>query len=268
MTTASGLVPPGYAYIEFPDIDSTNEEARRRADAGEPGPLWIRADLQTAGRGRRGRGWVSPTGNLMCTLLVRPACTAQTGALLSFVTAVTVAEFLEALVPEGLVSVKWPNDILIGGAKSCGILLESAAGGGGALDWMAIGIGINLKHFPPDMPYKVTSVAAAAGGSPVPDPREAFTRLAAGFDRWYRAFDGGLGFEVIRKAWLARAVGLGQTIAVTLASGSCEGRFDGLDPSGALRLTLGDGQTRAITAGEVFFPETGGRPPSTNSGRG
>jgi BirA family biotin operon repressor/biotin-[acetyl-CoA-carboxylase] ligase len=242
--------PEGYALKHFDEIDSTNEEARRVASAGGKGPLWIIADRQTSGRGRRGRVWESPPGNLAATLLIDPGRPAAECAQLSFVTAVAVADVLSAFAPHANIRVKWPNDVLAEGKKIAGILLESASSGSAPPQWLAIGIGINLKHFPPQTEFPATSLAVL--GAEPPAPREALTALAASFAKWYETWRG-RGFAPIREAWLARAAGLGARIVARLSNGEATGVFEGLDETGALILREGHGRTRAIAAGEIFF---------------
>jgi len=249
MTTST--VPDGYGLIVFDEIDSTNEEARRRASAGTSGPLWILAHAQTAGRGRRGRSWVSPRGNLMTTLLLDPGCAPSEAARLSFVAAVAVHDTLCSWVPAGKVRLKWPNDALVDGQKIAGILLETASTGDGQdLSWLAIGIGINLVHAPADVGYPATFVNAHGRA---PDCLEALETLAAAWDQRFRTLNE-QGFAAIRSAWLARAAGLGAEIEVRLPSETIKGRFETLQDDGALELLLPDGQRRRVTAGEVFFP--------------
>jgi BirA family biotin operon repressor/biotin-[acetyl-CoA-carboxylase] ligase len=242
--------PVGYGVLTFEEIDSTNEEARRRAAAGEAGPLWIHARHQTAGRGRRGRTWTSPTGNLMATLLLRPEGQVGVAAQLSFVAALAVADLLAAHA-QGI-SVKWPNDVLIGGRKAAGILLESAADGQGGVAWLAVGVGVNLAAHPEGTEFPATSLAAE--GVRPPEPGPALTMLAHAFDDWFtrwRAY----GFAPIREAWLNRAAGLGGPIVARLSDRTLEGRFEGLDETGALELLDNDGHLHRIAAGDVFFPQ-------------
>ncbi len=243
--------PEGVGRVSFPEIDSTNEEARRQAVAGEAGPLWLRADRQTAGRGRRGRAWASPSGNLMASLLLRPACDPAAAAQISFVAALAVGDLVLAVAPQAPVALKWPNDVLVGGAKIAGILLESGARADGRIDWLAVGIGVNLAYHPADTPYPATHVALHAGADLSPDA--ALTGLAAAMDRWLGIWDEGRGFAAIRSAWLARAHGLGQSLTARLAERVLEGRFAGLEPDGALVLTDADGQAHTVHGGEVFF---------------
>lgn len=242
--------PQGYALREWTEIDSTNEEARRLAGGGEHGPIWLRADKQTAGRGRRGRAWESPTGNLAATLLIAPGKPASECAQLSFVTAIAAADTASGFAPNTEIKVKWPNDVLANGRKLSGILLESASGGDGALTFLAIGIGMNLAHYPPDTEFPATSLAAL--GVSVPSPSAALTQLAAHFAKWYEVWMTS-GFPPIQDAWLARAAGLGSRIRARLTHEEASGVFEGIDGTGALILREAQGRTRTIAAGEVFF---------------
>jgi BirA family biotin operon repressor/biotin-[acetyl-CoA-carboxylase] ligase len=231
-------------------IDSTNAEARRRAEAGIAGPLWITAGLQTAGRGRRGRSWESRTGNLFATLLDRTDKPPAEAAQLSFVAALAVADLAAAYVPPALVSLKWPNDPMIAGRKTSGILVESGPHPAGGL-WLAVGIGVNLA-WPPENPERPATAFAEHMRAPPPAPLEALDVLAASFDRWRAVWDR-LGFPPIAEAWTAKAHGLGERCTVRLPDATLQGVAEGLDPDGALRLRTASGLVRRITAGDVFF---------------
>ncbi len=248
--TAKFAWPTGYQRRHFVTIDSTNEEARRLAAAGEPGPVWIQADMQTAGRGRRGRSWDSPTGNLAATLFLRPNKSARECAQLSFVAALAASEAVAAYVPSAEVKLKWPNDVLADGKKIAGILLESASAGGEKADWLAVGIGINLAMFPEGTEYPATSLKAL--GAAVPPAGEGLVALAASFAKWYETW-AERGFGAVRDAWLARAAGLGTRIRARLQNEETAGVFEGIDGDGALILRTGADRTRVIAAGDVFF---------------
>lgn len=241
--------PPGYGLKEFAELDSTNEEAKRLAASGAPAPVWIRADKQTAGRGRRGRAWETGAGNLAATLLLRPNRPAAECAQLSFVTAIAAADAMARFAPRARIEVKWPNDILADGRKLAGILLESASSGNVPF-WLAIGIGINLSHYPEGVEFPAISIAAL--GAPTPKPSDALTELAAAFAKWYDIW-AREGFAPIREAWLARAARLGERIVARLQERELSGVFEGIDETGALLLREGQGQTRTIAAGEIFF---------------
>jgi len=252
------VLPAGYRLSRHDEIDSTNEEAKRLAAAGSPGPVWIVAERQTAGRGRRGRSWTSPTGNLMCTLLLRPGCGPAEAGQLSFVAGLALHEAATALLPEGVAQkakLKWPNDLLLDGKKASGILLESESVGGTDVSWLAVGIGLNLAHYPEDTPYPATSLLAESGQSVTVE--RALTSLAVSFDRWYAIWQQPGGFEAVRKAWLQRAQGVGEEITVRLADETLVGVFQDLSTEGALQLKLPTGEFREIAAGDVFFGRDG-----------
>jgi BirA family biotin operon repressor/biotin-[acetyl-CoA-carboxylase] ligase len=241
--------PEGYALKAFDVIDSTNEEARRCAAAGQQEPVWITAERQTAGRGRRGRSWESPAGNLAATLLIRPGKPAAECAQLSFAAAIAAQEMVASFATDTDIRVKWPNDVLANGRKIAGILLESASTGA-VPEWLSIGIGVNLAHHPEGTEFPATSLAAL--GITAPSAREALARLAASFAKWYETWRAN-GFSPLRDAWLARAAGLGTRIRARLSDGEIWGMFEGIDETGALILREAHGKTRAIAAGEVFF---------------
>jgi BirA family biotin operon repressor/biotin-[acetyl-CoA-carboxylase] ligase len=233
----------GVRIAAYGELDSTNSEARRLAQAGEPGPLWITAERQTAGRGRRGRVWDSAPGNLAATLLLRPEAPIAIVGQLSFVAALAVAEMAALFAPQAAISVKWPNDVLAEGRKLAGILLEAGPG------WLAIGIGVNLASFPQGTAFPATSLAQLGLAPPTPD--DALSVLAARFAHWYALWMAE-GFETVRAAWLARAGGLGLPIRARLPHETREGVFEGIDSAGALLLNE-QGLVSAIAAGEVFF---------------
>lgn len=231
-------LPAGHRLTHFERIDSTNAEARRLAETGERGPLWIWSDEQTGGRGRLGRTWVSEPGNLYATCLFQTAATVAAVAQVSFVAAIAVHELVSNLLPKEKFFLKWPNDVLMNGAKFCGILAEVV---GTDPTRVALGCGINLARAPQGTPYPV----AALGGEYAPD--SILPKLALSFWNWLEIWDEGRGFPAIRKAWLERAAGVGKEVSVD----GVTGRFDGLDIDGAMLITLSDGTQKQIHAGEV-----------------
>jgi len=244
-------MPPGYTVAVFGDIDSTMDEARRRA-VGHPHPLWIIAERQTKGRGRRSRAWQSGNGNLLCTLALRVQQPLAEAAKLSFLSAVCVGEMLDHYVRDASrICYKWPNDVLLDGRKAAGILLEASSEAPGAV-WLAIGIGVNLAQHPHATEMPATSLAAA--GVAVPHPHAALEVLARRFAEWLGRWQA-LGFAPVKAAWLARAARIGLEIDVRLDKHTLRGIFSSLDESGALVLTLPDGTERLISAGDVFFPD-------------
>ena len=238
--------PQGYALARHAELDSTNSEARRLAEQGECGPVWIMAERQTAGRGRRGRSWETLSGNLAATLLLRPENAPGLAGQLSFAAALAVADVAAHVAPQAAITVKWPNDVLVDGKKTAGILLESGDAPDGA--WLAVGIGINLAQAPANTEFPATALGVFAAP---PSPDEALTMLAGAFARWYDGWMSG-GFETLRTAWLARAGGLGLPIRARLSNETRHGVFEGIDASGALLLNE-QGRVTAIAAGEVFF---------------
>jgi BirA family biotin operon repressor/biotin-[acetyl-CoA-carboxylase] ligase len=232
------------------EIDSTNAEARRRAEAGARGPLWVTASRQTAGRGRRGRTWETGEGNLAATLLMTTVKPPGEAAQVSFVAALAVADLLSSQVAPSLVTLKWPNDPMIGGRKAAGILIESGPHAADGL-WLAVGVGVNLAKAPMAPARPATSLAGHLSRPP-PKPLEALTVLAEAFERWRMLWEAA-GFEPIAYAWTARAHGLGEPCTARLPNETVEGVAEGLDADGALRLRTADGSVRRITAGDVFF---------------
>jgi BirA family transcriptional regulator, biotin operon repressor / biotin---[acetyl-CoA-carboxylase] ligase len=250
-------LPDGIATLYFTTIDSTNDEVRRHANQGALGPLWVRAATQTNGRGRRGRSWLSEPGNLFMTGLLTLDYSPQEAANLSFVAALAVAEAIENYVPPHLVDLKWPNDVLIDGHKSSGILLESWTSQAGLQ--IAIGIGINVVTPPANIDQKITCI----GYHQIPDSNRC--EAATLFEFVLRSFHYWLalwreqGFYPVREAWLSKARGLGQPIVARLPHETLEGIFVGLGHDGALEIEMLDGTRRHITAGDVFFADEGGQ---------
>jgi BirA family biotin operon repressor/biotin-[acetyl-CoA-carboxylase] ligase len=241
--------PPIEVYDE---LDSTNAEARRRAEAGEAGPVWITTKLQTAGRGRRGRSWSTDEGNLAATLLMTTEVPATEAAQVSFLAALAAADLADTCLRPGAAQLKWPNDVLVYGKKAVGILVESGARPDKRL-WLAVGVGVNLARYPTEVERPATSFAEHMAGR-TPEPREALEILATRFESW-RALWSAQGFAAIAQAWTDRAYGLGQTCEVRLPNRTLTGVAEGMEPDGALRLRLDDGSVERITAGDVFFGE-------------
>lgn len=240
------ILPTGHAVRRFDRIDSTNLEARRLADQGECGPLWLVAEEQTGGRGRLGRAWVSEPGNLYATFLFSIAEGPQAAAQVSFVAALAVHDMVLALRPAVSPRIKWPNDVLIGGAKFCGVLPEVV---GSAPTRIAIGCGVNVAHAPDGTPYPVTALGGGLRLDAV------LGELDSSLTRRLTEWDEGRGFAEIREAWSARALGLGTEVAATAGPTQVTGTFKGLAADGALILESGDGTLIPIHAGEVSFAE-------------
>lgn len=232
-------------------VDSTNAEAMRRAP-DLTGPTWIMARRQVAGRGRRGRSWADPPGNFAATLLLRPGGDPAGAAHHSFVAALAVHDALRTLCgPHPVLALKWPNDVLLNGGKVSGILLESS-GSGTVVQALAIGVGINLLAAPDAVEpgaLRPVSLQGETGLAITPD--DVLPVLAAGFADWQARMQAG-GFDPIRRAWLARAARLGETITARTGGTETAGRFDGIDDSGALILAGPRGR-QVIPAADIFF---------------
>lgn len=241
-------LPPFFNVVSLDQVDSTNEEARRRAAAGASEGTLIVARRQSAGRGRRARRWESPAGNLYMSLLLRPNGTIDEAARFSFVAAVALGDAIAGLAPQVNVAHKWPNDLLIRGRKCAGMLLESAAGGRDQLDWLVIGIGMNLSRHPADLPFPATDLAREGAAGTTPDSvMEAFAKR---FLHWRDVWRNG-GFAPVRRAWLARAFRLGKPFEVHTGGETLGGVFSGLAEDGALLLDRA-GAVRRVSAGDVF----------------
>jgi BirA family biotin operon repressor/biotin-[acetyl-CoA-carboxylase] ligase len=235
------VLPDGWTLVALDTVGSTNDEAAQRADAGAPEGTVVWSREQTGGRGRRGRHWASPVGNLYTSTILRPDCPAQRAAELGFAAALAVAD----IVPAGReVRVKWPNDVLVDGGKIAGILLESAIGQTGQVQHVVAGIGVNVGFAPqlPEMRYP----GSALGGSVEAALEKLAAALAARLAEWRRE-----GFETVRAAWLAKAGPLGTEVDVRLGEGLVRGRFAGLDREGALLLDTAMGP-RKIVSGELL----------------
>jgi BirA family transcriptional regulator, biotin operon repressor / biotin---[acetyl-CoA-carboxylase] ligase len=243
---AANIVSP-VRQIQYDVVGSTNAEALASARAGDAGPLWIRALAQTAGRGRRGRAWTSPAGNLYATLLLSDPGPAAMAPQLSFVAALTVHDAIVAAAkPHPLaLMLKWPNDVLCNGAKVAGILIE----GEGRPLAVAIGIGINCQQHPTETTYPATDLREA--GVDV-SPEQLFELLASAMQRRLAQWNRGQDFASIRTDWLARAHAAGTELSVRLGEHVSTGSFETLDEAGRLVLRRTDGNTEAVMAGDVF----------------
>jgi len=212
------------------------------ARSGTPEGVWLRAERQNAGKGRQGRAWDSPAGNLYISTLIRLRPSDPPAATLALVAAVALEETVRTF--GGSAVLKWPNDLLVEGAKLSGILLERVE------DAVILGIGVNLAHHPEGLDRAATSLAAHG---PAPDPELFAETLAESFERWVARWRGE-GLASVRDRWLARAHPAGTALTARLADGSAlDGLFDGLTSEGALILRLADGTRRVIHAGDVFL---------------
>lgn len=232
------------------ETGSTNEDALALGRSGVVGPRWIVADRQVAGRGRQGRVWQSPVGNLYCTLLAPVAAAARDLPQVSHVAAVALVTALEdCLGRQPGLRIKWPNDVLLDGAKLAGILVEGTRTAEG-LQLCAIGFGVNCSSCPEDLPYRATSIAATLGEAVAPEAL--FKSLRGALDAAFAVWDDGRGYPAIRERWLAHALPLETALVVRGPHEPISGRFRGIDDKGRLLLMGPDGPV-TVEAGDVIL---------------
>jgi BirA family biotin operon repressor/biotin-[acetyl-CoA-carboxylase] ligase len=253
----------GYSLLAFDTVGSTNAEALSHAKGGATGPLWVVSSHQTAGRGRRGRAWETPRGNLAASLLLTLDMERPKAATLGFVAGLALNRAVTELAPgiavkvgvDGLdeprtrLTLKWPNDVLADGAKLAGILLEVEEIAQGRLA-VVVGLGVNVVSEPEGMPYPTTSLTALGAHITA---EALFASLSDAWTDFHELWDGGRGLPEIRRQWLAQAAGLGAPVAVRLGESILRGRFETLDEEGRLIVLTDDGERTAIAAGEVHF---------------
>ncbi len=243
-----------FRHEPLTDVGSTNSECIARARAGDTGLLWVTAGRQTAGRGRRGRAWMSEPGNLYASLLLLDPAEPPLVGSLPLAVAIAVHGAIRSVLPPGAppLEVKWPNDILIGRAKTCGILIEAEVLPSGQRA-VVIGIGINIQHMPDSAPYGVTHLAEHAGGI---SADEVFAHLYREMAEVLEIWDEGRGTAEITRRWRGIACGIGENITVNLPDRSLVGRFAGINDDGFLQLETERGIITPIAAGDVFFHAT------------
>jgi BirA family biotin operon repressor/biotin-[acetyl-CoA-carboxylase] ligase len=254
----------GYRVDGHYTVGSTNALALERANDGDPGQLWVCALKQESGRGRRGRVWETPVGNLAATLLLVGNHDPKRAATLGFVAGLSLSDALQSVVPSGTIAIaadaagtkigsaftlKWPNDVLADGAKLAGILLESTFLSDDRFA-VAVGIGVNIVAHPLDLPYPATSLHALGAGT---SAEQLFTALSAAWARNIAIWDEGRGLAAIRDLWLTRAAGLGGDVAVRLDGEILRGKFETIDEDCRFVIRLGDGRLTQIAAGDVHF---------------
>lgn len=253
----------GYRLEAHEAVGSTNALGLERVRAGDPGRLWIVSKRQESGRGRRGRAWETPHGNLAATLAYVGDGELKTAATLGFVAGLALSDALAAVVPNGRIGIgvdgggdrdgrfelKWPNDVLANGAKLAGILLESALLGNGR-HGLAIGIGVNVVAHPDGLPYPATSLAAMGSSA---DAETLFVALSDAWTENARDWNEGRGLPRIRNRWLARAAGLGSDVAVRVDGNVVRGVFETIDEDCRFVIRARGGETIRIAAGDVHF---------------
>lgn len=243
-------LPAGYTVRRYATVDSTSDEAKRLADQGAPDRTLVVAEEQVGGRGRYGRSWASPRGNLYTSIVFRPDVAPGDAAKIGYVASVVVAEVVTRLAgtDTGIVC-KWPNDVLVHDKKIAGILPEASIDAGGAVDWVVLGIGLNIVSNPSDTRWPSTSLQEQGARNVSLDMVLAALceALDVWCERWLQA-----GFDQIRDAWLKRAWSIGREIRTVLPERTLTGRFLGIDEAGALILGTDDGRREKIHYGEIF----------------
>lgn len=224
----------------FEELPSTSDYCIEQAKSGAPAGLAVMARQQSAGRGSRGRTWTAPEQNLNLSVLLRPACAAAQAGIFSLMAGIAVAEALPVQT-----MLKWPNDILAGGAKLAGILIDAAPRDQN-LDWLVIGIGINLAKAP-EIPGRATTALVSHGVTMAPD--DAATSVLEALSRWLQAKP-----EQIIAGWLSRAHPLGTKLTI---NGTKIGNFAGLTAAGELRLAIGT-KIEIFNTGEVMLAHANG----------
>lgn len=246
-----GLLVPDGTDVEFHEIcESTNSLASVAGATGKATPKWFVAGEQSAGRGRRSRAWTSNPGNLFCSYLFRPCLKVSDLATLPFLVSLTVRDtFISLGCDEAAVQCKWPNDVLICEKKASGILIESSAAPGLKTDFIVIGIGLNLAHFPEDTQFAATSVCAQTGHSA--DTATAFKILSHTLDQRLQTWQPNATAKLLEE-WRACAWGMGMRREINAGGESFHATLIGLEDDGGLRLRLDNGIEKQLYAGDVF----------------
>lgn len=240
--------PNGWECNHFSVIPSTNDALKEKASGeGCAHGTVIWADRQTAGKGRHGNQWLSPKGNLYCSIVLKPRKASICAGELAFVAGLAVADVAQKFCnDETIIQLKWPNDIMIEDQKAGGILIEMEMTKDRQIDWVVVGLGLNIQTAPTDK----TCLSDHTGDVLV--IREILIMLTEYLDQYYQLWIE-RGFDSIRKLWINHAYRLGETITVRLPKISFDGIFRGLNEQGALVVGLSDGAERLVTSGEVHF---------------
>ena len=250
MKLADRAIRAGYRINAFESLGSTNDEAMARGHAGDRGKLWVVAGRQTGGRGRQGRSWSSPPGNIYASLLLTDAVAPALAPQLGFVAGVALAESIsECAQPTQPVRIKWPNDIVQDGAKLAGILVEGARCRDGRFACV-LGFGVNRQSHPSGLAYRATDLFSISQRQP--SVNAVVTALSANMDEVLGEWDRGRGFARVRERWLAHALPSGTAMSVATKTVRADGHFQTIDERGRLVLDTADGAT-TIEAGDVFL---------------
>ncbi len=255
MAQAREGIAGGFFHLTKEETGSTNDDALAELAAGRAAPFWITAGMQKAGRGRHGRVWTSPPGNMYATLALVEPCAQRHAAQFGYLIGLALHDAIAEIAPAhaARVRLKWPNDVLVDGAKIAGILLEGHHTREGRFA-LITGIGGNIAFTPDDTPYPASRLRDLVADV---TPGQLFDALARAFARryahWQEAVDERLALAALREDWLARAHGLDATVTIRLPDGPRQGRFVGLDGDGRLLLLLTEGGIQTIDAGDLYF---------------
>jgi BirA family biotin operon repressor/biotin-[acetyl-CoA-carboxylase] ligase len=260
---SSSAVSRGYRLIGFDVVGSTSTEAANAARAGDVGDVWFVALQQQAGRGRRGRAWETPHGNLAASLLIVPEADPKVTATLGFAAGVALNRALREVLPQAIVRVgidgadgetaritlKWPNDVLADGRKLAGILLEAHKRPDEKLA-IVVGFGVNVVAAPDGLPYPATSLRELGANI---GAEKLFAALSESWAETFAIWDGGRGVAEILRLWRTAAAGIGAEVAVSRDGDVVRGIFETIDEAGRLIVRANDNSRIAITAGDVHF---------------
>lgn len=248
MTAATPTLLTCYHILSYEEIDSTNEEARRLAMGGGAHGAVIWAEKQTAGRGRQGKRWESPPGNLYASLLLRVTQPLELLPQLTLVAGMAMHEALSPMLQDsGKLELKWPNDLLWEDNKLAGILSETLHIKGSSY-WAIVGVGVNIDNHPEKVEWPATSLKKA--GVEIVSAKIVLSRFLYQFACAYQEWEQS-GFDAVRKSWTKHAWRSGKEMTVILPKGEISGKMAGLSDTGALQLKTADGKTRAVTFGDV-----------------
>lgn len=254
MRLAREAIERGFGLVARDETGSTNDDAVAALEIGEAGPLWVTARSQARGRGRHGRSWTSPPGNLYASLLLVEPCAQRHAAQFGYLIGLALHDALRAVAPAhaARVRLKWPNDVLVDGAKIAGLLLEGHRAPDGRFALVA-GMGVNIAFTPDGTPYPAAKLADLSGGATPETLFEALSRaFALRYSAWRAAPDVTVALSGLREEWLSRAFGLDSEVTIRPPSGEKRGRFVGLDGEGRLLLATEWG-IETIDAGDLFF---------------
>lgn len=242
----------GRKLVFYKETGSTNLDAKALAEKGEESGALVVADMQTAGRGRRGHGWVAPEGkNIYMTLLLRPDCMPDKAAALTLVMAIAVYEAVCEIISAESCGIKWPNDVVVNGKKICGILTEMSAEPE-CIHYVVTGAGINVnqEEFPEEIRETATSLYLESGKKT--DRSKLVARVMHYFEQNYALFEKSWNLENLRDKYNDMLINMDRQVRVLDPKGAYDGIARGINEKGELIVERSDnGETVNVYAGEV-----------------